>query len=646
MDLSQIKAFLAVAEHGSFTKAAKSLHLSQPSISLKVIALEKHLKTTLIHRENNKIFLSEAGYYSQEKLKHIVKEVDELERYFINQEQISRQSYTVYHESDVCMSALRQLLIHIETTLGENTVINTFQCNSNHQIIDLLTKNPNSFGLSKYKSNSEEIRSRLLTDEEFMLVHAGDPSTNKPSIDLCDLLSKKIFLPELQSESLRLLKARIKPFGLDITDFTKRSHVSEALMLELIRDSDGIGIRLCNTKEQRNGNRIRINELTTPYGLYLLVNQVEQEKEHKETELVFNTQLNYHGKDNYPPVLPRVPEANQKHSLPPVTSKHSENKQLRIGIQNRTIQTVVSGRAVQKLGLLESFITDLSNSSQNQFSTKWIDHKSAAPILKGLKESELDIAIIGDYAISHMATSQQHNETNGSILISFVSINPYGSGSSLLIRKDAKETGLQNLKDKSIAVPFLSTAHGSLLYNLNQKNILRSTRLVNINLESQANLIEDSINTGAVACFTPFDHFISAGHHYQKIEDEVSTPFAFYGVVVRRQFAIEQPDIVIAFLKAMLCSNYWFANTKSSIAHLSRWTGVSASCINYVLGERHGKDGHYQPDMTIREDWIREYTDKIFIENQDNKTCSLKKGPFIETEYLKAAKRDLGMTIL
>ena len=51
MDLSQIRAFLAVAKEGSFTKASKLLNLSQPSISLKVKALEKDLGSTLLFLE-------------------------------------------------------------------------------------------------------------------------------------------------------------------------------------------------------------------------------------------------------------------------------------------------------------------------------------------------------------------------------------------------------------------------------------------------------------------------------------------------------------------------------------------------------------------------------------------------------------------
>ena len=48
--------------------------------------------------------------------------------------------------------------------------------------------------------------------------------------------------------------------------------------------------------------------------------------------------------------------------------------------------------------------------------------------------------------------------------------------------------------------------------------------------------------------------------------------------------------------------------------------------------------------MKIREDWIEEYTEKIFIENQSNKSRVSKSSSIVQTEYLDSAMRDLGMT--
>ena len=61
MDFKQIESFVAVAETGSFTKAAKVMNVSQPSISLHIQNLEAELKAQLLIRDTKKIKLTERG---------------------------------------------------------------------------------------------------------------------------------------------------------------------------------------------------------------------------------------------------------------------------------------------------------------------------------------------------------------------------------------------------------------------------------------------------------------------------------------------------------------------------------------------------------------------------------------------------------
>lgn len=61
MNYAQIKAFHAVASQGSYTKAAKSLHVTQPTISDHVKALEARYGVKLFQRQGRGIVLTSLG---------------------------------------------------------------------------------------------------------------------------------------------------------------------------------------------------------------------------------------------------------------------------------------------------------------------------------------------------------------------------------------------------------------------------------------------------------------------------------------------------------------------------------------------------------------------------------------------------------
>ena len=61
MEIEELKAFAAVAETGSFTRAAENLYTSHSSISRAVSALERELGVKLIERDNRVVGLTAAG---------------------------------------------------------------------------------------------------------------------------------------------------------------------------------------------------------------------------------------------------------------------------------------------------------------------------------------------------------------------------------------------------------------------------------------------------------------------------------------------------------------------------------------------------------------------------------------------------------
>ena len=58
---AQLTAFVAVAEHRSFTRAAEHLGLSTPSLSQAIRALEDGFGVRLLNRTTRSVSLTEAG---------------------------------------------------------------------------------------------------------------------------------------------------------------------------------------------------------------------------------------------------------------------------------------------------------------------------------------------------------------------------------------------------------------------------------------------------------------------------------------------------------------------------------------------------------------------------------------------------------
>src|SRR5664279_287617 len=61
MRLTQLRSFHAVARHGGFTAAARALHISQPTVTTQVGALEANYGVELFLRRGRSVVLTDAG---------------------------------------------------------------------------------------------------------------------------------------------------------------------------------------------------------------------------------------------------------------------------------------------------------------------------------------------------------------------------------------------------------------------------------------------------------------------------------------------------------------------------------------------------------------------------------------------------------
>ena len=79
MTLTQMRYFAAVCQWQNITKAAASLHVSQPTISVAMQTLETETGLNLFHREGRRLLLTHDGEHLLARVTHILDLTDQLE---------------------------------------------------------------------------------------------------------------------------------------------------------------------------------------------------------------------------------------------------------------------------------------------------------------------------------------------------------------------------------------------------------------------------------------------------------------------------------------------------------------------------------------------------------------------------------------
>lgn len=189
MELNQLEYFVALAHIKNFTKAAKSLNVSQPALSRSISRLEKDLNIPLFIRDSRKVNLTQ---YGQTFLTYAERILQELET--------ARQDITNMAEPDsgvVNLSFMHSLGVYlVPELLKEFRKIYPkiqFRLSQNHSFLlsKQLFKGESDLCLCSSPINSESIAwVPLLTEELFIIVPSTHRLAHRSSINITEVASE------------------------------------------------------------------------------------------------------------------------------------------------------------------------------------------------------------------------------------------------------------------------------------------------------------------------------------------------------------------------------------------------------------------------------------------------------------------------
>ena len=110
MNLKQLEAFVRVSERRSFSKAAKELFLTQPTVSAHISSLEKELDARLFVRNTKEVDLSEEGKKLYDYAKQMVDLEHKIEDTFHGDKENEQQCITIAASTVPAQYLLPQIL--------------------------------------------------------------------------------------------------------------------------------------------------------------------------------------------------------------------------------------------------------------------------------------------------------------------------------------------------------------------------------------------------------------------------------------------------------------------------------------------------------------------------------------------------------
>lgn len=196
LEIRHLRYFLAVAEAGSFSRAADRLGLSQPNISQQLRDLEVALRVPLLQRRGKRILLTPAGVILQEHARSILRQIEScLQEISVEPGQM-RGALHLGVVPILNVALMPQLLGEFAST-HPGVSLNVEEISST-EIETALEEGRMDVGLGFLTRHSPNLRyERLYTDQFALIVHQDHPWAKRRVVEVSELHQKRLLqLPD------------------------------------------------------------------------------------------------------------------------------------------------------------------------------------------------------------------------------------------------------------------------------------------------------------------------------------------------------------------------------------------------------------------------------------------------------------------
>jgi DNA-binding transcriptional LysR family regulator len=273
LDFKQIEAFLCVAKLKSFSKAANTIFLSQPTISSHISSLEKELNIQLFDRTSKEVNLTPAGgsfmQYANDIINTRNHAVIALSDFNNNISGVLNLSASTTPCNTIVPGLLKQF-----ASLYPDVTFNILEQSSGKIIKDILDLNTEIGIVGTYINNDKIKNFNIMKDE---LVIISSPQLNLPEILTVKEFSKYKFISrEKNSATRNTFETELSNLNLSHNKLNILCEVNNIdTLIQLVQTGIGISIVSKNILKNYRNDSIKISTLkniTLNRDIYLAVN--------------------------------------------------------------------------------------------------------------------------------------------------------------------------------------------------------------------------------------------------------------------------------------------------------------------------------------------------------------------------------------
>jgi DNA-binding transcriptional LysR family regulator len=215
---NQLEIFLAVARHHSFSNAAKSLHMTQPAVSMNIQALESLYGTKLFERNNKEVTLTESGRV----LRHYAEQIATL--YGQSQQALMKMKETITGPLSIGASlTIGEYVIPKALVLFKRMYPNiniALSVANTYDISQRMLNKTIDVGLIEGPVDNPDLQLKpFMEDQLVAIISPNNKQISDDIISLDQLKSMPLILREPGSGTRRIMEIQLKAAGLELQQF-------------------------------------------------------------------------------------------------------------------------------------------------------------------------------------------------------------------------------------------------------------------------------------------------------------------------------------------------------------------------------------------------------------------------------------------